>query len=159
MTRSAKTHLADSRGAALVELALVLPLLLVVVFGMLDFGKAFNEWIDETHLANDGARLAAVSYCPDLAQADCGWAAKGCPSGAVSSGPLACIAWYTGKGANVNEIRSGRTASAYAPRMRPEFASGTRKRRTRAGQTASPPAARHPRRWSDLATVCRSSSR
>jgi Flp pilus assembly protein TadG len=51
-------------GAALVEFALVLPLLLVLLFGMLDFGKAFNYWIDETHLANEGARWAVVNNNP-----------------------------------------------------------------------------------------------
>ena len=51
-------------GVALVEFALVLPLLLVILFGMLDFGKAFNYWIDETHLANEGARWAAVNKNP-----------------------------------------------------------------------------------------------
>jgi hypothetical protein len=31
---------------------------------MLDFGKAFNYWIDETHLANEGARWAVVDGNP-----------------------------------------------------------------------------------------------
>ena len=31
---------------------------------MLDFGKAFNYWIDQTHLANEGARWAAVNKNP-----------------------------------------------------------------------------------------------
>jgi hypothetical protein len=51
-------------GVALVEFALVLPLLLVILFGMLDFGKAFNYWIDETHLANEAARWAVVNKNP-----------------------------------------------------------------------------------------------
>ena len=53
----------------MVEFALVLPLLLLLVLAMADFGKAFNYWIDETHLANEGARLAVVNgspgTCPD----------------------------------------------------------------------------------------------
>jgi len=48
-------------GQALVEFALVLPLLLTILLGLVDFGKAFNYWIDETHIANLGARLAAVN--------------------------------------------------------------------------------------------------
>jgi Flp pilus assembly protein TadG len=48
----------------MVEFALVLPLLLVLVFGMLEFGKAFNYWIDTTHLANEGARWAVVNHNP-----------------------------------------------------------------------------------------------
>jgi Flp pilus assembly protein TadG len=48
----------------MVELALVLPLLLVLILGMIDFGKAINYWIDDTHLANAGARWAVVNYNP-----------------------------------------------------------------------------------------------
>jgi Flp pilus assembly protein TadG len=54
----------NQSGQALVEFALVLPLLLLLLFGMLDFGKAFNYWIDETHLANEGARWATVNKNP-----------------------------------------------------------------------------------------------
>ena len=54
----------EERGAALAEFALVLPMLLLVLFGMLDFGKAFNYWIDSTHLANEGARWAVVNRNP-----------------------------------------------------------------------------------------------
>jgi hypothetical protein len=54
----------NESGAALVEFVLVLPLLLVLLLGMLDLGKAFNYWIDETHLAHEGARFAAVNKNP-----------------------------------------------------------------------------------------------
>ncbi len=55
-------------GAALVEFALVLPLLLVLLLGVVDFGKAFNYWIDQTHLANEAARFAAVNKSPVAGQ-------------------------------------------------------------------------------------------
>jgi hypothetical protein len=55
---------ADERGVALVEFALVLPLVLLLLFGMIDFGKAINYWNDETHLANEAARYAAVNSNP-----------------------------------------------------------------------------------------------
>jgi Flp pilus assembly protein TadG len=51
----------SERGVALVEFALVAPILFLALFGVLDFGKGFNYWIDETHLAAEGARLAAIS--------------------------------------------------------------------------------------------------
>jgi Flp pilus assembly protein TadG len=51
-------------GAVLVEFALVLPLLLVLLLGLVEFGRAFNYWIDETHLANVAARWAAVNKNP-----------------------------------------------------------------------------------------------
>jgi TadE-like protein len=113
----------DERGTALVELALVLPLLLVLLLGMADFGKAMTEWIDETHLASEGARLASVSYCPDNSQADCGWAAlKGCPASVVTAGPLSCIAWYLDQHADIAELKpitsggtAGRDQDSYAP--------------------------------------------
>jgi Flp pilus assembly protein TadG len=49
---------------ALAELALVMPILLLLLLGLIDFGKAINYWIDETHLANEGARLAVVNNNP-----------------------------------------------------------------------------------------------
>jgi TadE-like protein len=55
---------ADERGVALVEFALVLPLILLLLFGMIDFGKAFNYWNDETHLANEAARYGVVNRNP-----------------------------------------------------------------------------------------------
>jgi Flp pilus assembly protein TadG len=54
----------DERGQAFVELALVLPLVLVILFGIVDFGRAVNYWNDETALANLGARIAAVGNIP-----------------------------------------------------------------------------------------------
>jgi Flp pilus assembly protein TadG len=58
------TH-ANESGQALPEFALVLPLLLLLLFGMLDFGKAFNYWIDTTQITAEGARYAAVNRKPD----------------------------------------------------------------------------------------------
>jgi hypothetical protein len=49
---------------AIVEFALVMPLLCFIVVLVLDFGRAFNYWIDTTHLASEGARLAAVDNVP-----------------------------------------------------------------------------------------------
>src|SRR4051794_38371258 len=57
----------DESGTALVEFALVLPLLLVLVLGIADFGRAFNYWIDSTHLSNVAARYAAVNKNPGAA--------------------------------------------------------------------------------------------
>ena len=66
MRRIVNRNPRDESGAALVEFALVLPLLLLLLFGLLDFGKAFNYWIDETHLANAGARFPHVPPAPLL---------------------------------------------------------------------------------------------
>jgi Flp pilus assembly protein TadG len=51
---------AGDRGAAAVEFALLLPLLLLIVFGLIDFGRALNAQITLTQAAREGARLAAL---------------------------------------------------------------------------------------------------
>src|ERR1044072_9524519 len=54
----------SQRGAVAVEFALVVPLFLLLLLGMFDFGKAFNYWIDGTQLSHEGARFAAVGKNP-----------------------------------------------------------------------------------------------
>jgi|SRR5919206_4842471 Flp pilus assembly protein TadG len=56
--------LGNEKGTSLVEFALILPVLLLILFGLLQFGKAFNYWNDETHLAGEGARWAVVNSNP-----------------------------------------------------------------------------------------------
>jgi Flp pilus assembly protein TadG len=79
----------EEAGVAVVEFALVLPILIVLLFGLLDFGKAFNYWIDETHLANEGARWAVVNKNPG--------------SGTLQE--------YIRDQANTEELRTGGTSS------------------------------------------------
>jgi Flp pilus assembly protein TadG len=62
-----RSTLRSEDGQALAEFALVLPLLVLLLFGMLDFGKAFNYWNDATHLSAEGARFAVVDRKPDPA--------------------------------------------------------------------------------------------
>ena len=55
----------DEDGQALVEFALILPVLLLILFSMIHFGKAINYWNDGTHLTAEAARFAAVNRKPD----------------------------------------------------------------------------------------------
>lgn len=49
------------RGQATVELALVTPLLMIIVVGIFEFGRAWNEKQVITNAARDGARVAALT--------------------------------------------------------------------------------------------------
>jgi len=65
-----RRSLRSERGQALVEFVLLLPVFLLITFGLIEFGKGFNYWIDVTHLANEGARYAAVNRWPTCPQDD-----------------------------------------------------------------------------------------
>jgi len=52
-------------GAALIEVAFVLPILLVLAMGMLDFGRAFHTKSLLDQAAREGARVAVITT-PDL---------------------------------------------------------------------------------------------
>jgi Flp pilus assembly protein TadG len=47
-------------GAAAVEFALLLPLLVLLLFGFIQFGTAFNTRIQATNAAREAARMAVV---------------------------------------------------------------------------------------------------
>lgn len=51
------------RGAELVEMAFVLPLLLTLLIGMFWAGRAYNIYETITRAAREGARVAAVPRC------------------------------------------------------------------------------------------------
>ncbi|MCC6381994.1 MAG: pilus assembly protein [Dehalococcoidia bacterium] len=50
----------SEKGQTLVEFALVLPFFLVLIFALVDFGRAYYTWQVVTNGAREGARAAAV---------------------------------------------------------------------------------------------------
>lgn len=52
--------IACERGQALVETAVVLPLVLLVCVGIFEFGRAFQTWQVLTNAAREGARIAVL---------------------------------------------------------------------------------------------------
>ncbi|QEM68883.1 pilus assembly protein [Geobacter sp. FeAm09] len=54
-------RLRSSRGQALVELALLLPILLLLIFGVIEFGRAFYMKNTLTNAVRHAARKAAVN--------------------------------------------------------------------------------------------------
>jgi len=61
---------ARQKGQALVELALILPLLLLLVFGIIEFGRALYIKNTLSNAAREGARRAAVTTPWTTAQTD-----------------------------------------------------------------------------------------
>jgi Flp pilus assembly protein TadG len=59
-------RLADSEGASLVEFAVALPLLVVLVVGIFDFGGAFNLKQELNNAVREGARYGASLPSNDL---------------------------------------------------------------------------------------------
>jgi len=51
----------DDRGQSLVEFAIILPVLLALVVGIFEFGRAWNVYQVTTNAAREGARLAVIS--------------------------------------------------------------------------------------------------
>ena len=63
--RAYKLIFRNSKGNAVIEFALVLPLLLLVVFGITEFGRAIMTTNILNTASREGARLAAVSAFSD----------------------------------------------------------------------------------------------
>jgi Flp pilus assembly protein TadG len=51
----------DERGASVVEFALVMPILLSVLFGLITLGLAFSDHLSATNAAREGARYGAAA--------------------------------------------------------------------------------------------------
>jgi Flp pilus assembly protein TadG len=55
-----RRFVSEQRAASMVEFAIVAPLLFLIVFGIIDFGRAFFLYNNLTNAARDGARVGAV---------------------------------------------------------------------------------------------------
>ena len=59
-------RLRNQRGAALLETAITLPIILLVSVGIFEFGRAYQTWQVLTNAAREGARIAVL---PDYTDA------------------------------------------------------------------------------------------
>ena len=57
---SVASRMEKDNGVAIIEFALVLPILLLVIVGIFDFGFAFREYLVATDAAREGARMAVL---------------------------------------------------------------------------------------------------
>ena len=60
-TTTKRIRWSEERGQSMTEFAIVLPILVVLLFGIVQFGILFNNYVTLTDAARAGARAAAVS--------------------------------------------------------------------------------------------------
>jgi Flp pilus assembly protein TadG len=60
-----RNRLKSERGAALLEAAVTIPLVLLISVGIFEFGRAFQTWQVLTNAAREGARIAVLSDTTD----------------------------------------------------------------------------------------------
>jgi Flp pilus assembly protein TadG len=64
-----RTRFNGSKGQALVEFALILPILLILLLGVLDFGRAVAAYNSVSNAARSAARVAIVNQDPAVVEA------------------------------------------------------------------------------------------
>jgi hypothetical protein len=94
----------EARGAAMIEFALVLPILLVALFGIAQFALALNSANDETHVANEVARYATINENPGGSESLQAWGRKQLDQNALKTGAKVCITFPNGAEAG-NPVR------------------------------------------------------
>src|SRR4051794_35629646 len=93
----------DDRGAAAVELALVLPVLMLLVMGIVQFGLAFNRQISLSGGAREGARWLAI-HSADSTGAVSHTIAAGPVSPVLTSGDVSVCAGPAGATCVTNAV-------------------------------------------------------
>jgi Flp pilus assembly protein TadG len=100
-----KNTIKNERGQAMTEFALILPILLVLLFGVIQFGVIFNNYVALTDAARAASRKGAVSRGAANPKADC--EAMGYAAGANLKNPktdfvLTCVStWQAGSDVTV----------------------------------------------------------
>jgi len=50
----------NKKGQSLVEMALILPIIIILFMGMVEFSRIFGSYLLVTHASREGARLASI---------------------------------------------------------------------------------------------------
>lgn len=99
----------NDRGSQVVEFAILVPVLLSIVAGIITFGFVFNAQITVTEAAREGARLAAIcgqdatclgtvkaqveSHAPGLTLSDSQIAVTSCPANSTTASATVTITY------------------------------------------------------------------
>lgn len=92
----------DERGAAVVEFALILPILVMFVFGIVEFGRAYSARIELTAAVREGARAVALGANTTDAETATKDGAPGLDRNLIAVTPSSCTATPTPVNATVN---------------------------------------------------------
>lgn len=105
----------DERGVVAVELALVLPVLLALIFLVIDVGRVFNYAGDANQIAAEGARMAAVdTYDPAALRTHADTPELRNGTGQVTMGLRVCVSFPSGS-SEVGDPVKVTTEARYAP--------------------------------------------
>lgn len=114
-------------GAATVEFALLLPVLLLILFGVIEFGRGFNMQLSMSHGAREGARALALNspVDPETVTRDAAFPVTGlnvttvgCPAAVTATTPPAQVTvtrvydFITPLGAVMNMVGGGGAPTA-----------------------------------------------
>lgn len=77
-------------GAALVEMAIILPIILLLIMGLVEFARGYNARITLTHATREGVRVLAITGDPVVAETAAKNAATPLDTGLISVSTTAC---------------------------------------------------------------------
>ncbi len=60
----------NKKGQSMVEMALILPLIIMLFMGMVEFSRIFGSYLLVTHASREGARLASIGKTDDEIRAN-----------------------------------------------------------------------------------------
>ena len=80
----------SERGAVAVEFALIVPVLVMLIFGIVEFGRGYNAKVTVTHAAREGARVLALTGDPVAAEDAAKNAATSLDPGAITVTSSGC---------------------------------------------------------------------
>ena len=99
-----RRQMKDERGQTMVEFAIVVPLLLVIVFGIFQFGVLYNDYVALTDATRVGARKASVSRHEENPEAEAEAAVRSSAAGLTQDDlevTVVATAWEHGEDVTV----------------------------------------------------------
>lgn len=75
----------------MVEAAIMLPLLILLIFGLVEFSRAYNAQVTVTHAAREGVRVLAITGDPVAAETAAKDAATSLDPAQITVNNTACV--------------------------------------------------------------------